>query len=277
MIQDYRDLTVEQHDLLEKQTLRTIVQAMQEYSKEAKQLFDTTPAPTDKEEIVLAEDIVQYALEVAECYPINRRFAGTIDYKRVRWCSTPYGVLPQAFLVDAKASTESNRDTLQNSQLPMDAEFKTKKGLVKKMPAGFPAHLDVQANIDVLHAVTTSAFIHFYYEKILGPFAPWEKVGPFRNLKSIFVLCVPHARLKGIYNPDPETTFFGEGKHSPKRNEVPRIRVYFNRLRKICPWRLQELKFTPASDYANPLWRDVVISVGGKRTEVTKPFLFVGR
>lgn len=273
MIQDYRELTVEQHDLLEKQTLRTIVQAMQEYSKEAKQLFDTTPAPTDKEEIVLAEDIVQYALEVAECYPINRRFAGTIDYKRVRWCSTAFGVLPQAFLVDAKASTEANRDTLQNSQLPMDAEFRSKSGHVKKMVAGFPAHLDVPANGGVLHAVTTSAFIHFYYKKVKFPVPD----GPLRDLKSIFVLCVPHARLKGIYNPDPDTTFFGEGKHSPARNEVPRIRVYFNRLRDICPWRLQELRYTSGSDYATPLWRDVVIGEGGERNESNNPFLFVGR
>src|SRR5207244_1132791 len=98
---------------LEKQTLRTIVQALQQYSREAKEIFDTTKATSETEVIVLAEDLVQYALEVAECYPINKRFAGFIDYKRARWLTTPFGIFPQVLLVDAKASTENNRDTLQ--------------------------------------------------------------------------------------------------------------------------------------------------------------------
>ena len=116
MQQDYRTLSVEQHELLEKQTLRMIVQALQEYSREAKEIFDSTKAPSDNEVIVLAEDLVQYALEVAECYPINKRYAGFIDYKRVRWMPTPFGLFPQVLLVDAKASTENNRETLQQSQ-----------------------------------------------------------------------------------------------------------------------------------------------------------------
>jgi hypothetical protein len=113
MLQDYRQLTVDQLEALEKQTLRTVVQALQEYSREAKDIFDNTPASTENEVIVLAEDLVQYALEVAESYPINKRFAGFIDYKRVRWISTPFGLLPQVLLADAKASTENNRTTLQ--------------------------------------------------------------------------------------------------------------------------------------------------------------------
>ncbi|HUY89846.1 MAG TPA: SfiI family type II restriction endonuclease, partial [Pirellulales bacterium] len=128
MEQDYRLLTMDQLEAIEKQTLRTIVQAIQEYSKEAKEIFDHTAAASETEVIVLAEDIVQYALEVAECYAINRRFAGFIDYKRVRWLTTPFGIFPQVLLVDAKASTENNRDTLQQSQLPMNAEFIAGKG-----------------------------------------------------------------------------------------------------------------------------------------------------
>jgi hypothetical protein len=87
---------------MEKQCLRTIVQALQEYSAEARQLFENTTAESQAEVIVLAEDIVEYALEVAECYPINKRFAGFIDYKRVRWVSTPFGLLPQVFLVQVQ-------------------------------------------------------------------------------------------------------------------------------------------------------------------------------
>jgi hypothetical protein len=44
MNQDYRQLTLAQHEDLEKQTLRCVVQAVQEYSREAKVIFDNAPA-----------------------------------------------------------------------------------------------------------------------------------------------------------------------------------------------------------------------------------------
>ncbi len=249
MTQDYRQLSHAQIEGLEKQTLRVVVQALQDYSKEAKEIFDNTAAPSKAEVIVLAEDLVQYALEVAEVFPINKRFAGFIDYKRVRWMPTPFGVLPQVFLVDAKASTENNRDTLQQSQLPMDAEFES-NGLNVTLLAGVPPHLEVLGNNGcVIHAVTTSVFIHFYYKET------GNEVAPFRNLKSIFALALPHQSLKSIYNPNAQTTFFGQGKHSPTRGEAQRIRVYFSRLRAMCPWRLQELVMN-SPGYSVPSWRD---------------------
>ena len=56
--------------------------------------------------------------------------------------SIHYGLLPQAFLVDAKASTENNRETLQQSQLPMDADFVSKDVHVT-MNAGVPPHIEL--------------------------------------------------------------------------------------------------------------------------------------
>jgi len=44
MHQDYRLLSADEHELMEKQVLRIIVQALQQYSREAKEIFDTTPA-----------------------------------------------------------------------------------------------------------------------------------------------------------------------------------------------------------------------------------------
>lgn len=265
MEQDYRNLSEEQHEILEKQTLRMIVQALQEYSREAKEIFDSTRAPSDSEVVVLAEDLVQYALEVAECYPINKRYAGFIDYKRVRWIPTQFGLFPQALLVDAKASTEKNRDTLQQSQLPMDAEFRTKDGNVHTLLAGVEPHLDITVSSgSVLPAVTTSIFVHFFYEKLNG-------VTPlYRNLLSIFALSLPHARLKRNYNPDPDTTFFGQGKHSPARQEAQRIRVYFSRLRNMCPWRLQELRFEDGEEYSRALWVE-------DDPDAPMSFMYIGR
>ena len=251
---DLNDLTDSEIEHLERSTLRMAVQALQEYSREAKLIFDRTFAPSDNEVIVLAEDIVQYALEVAECYPINKRYAGFIDYKRVRWFPMPFGLIPQALLVDAKASTENNRDTLQQSQLPMDAEFVDTRGVTHRLAAGVLPFLEIEAHAgNILHALSTSILVHFYYEKPLHRSTP-----PYRNLKSIFVLALPHAKLKGKYNPGPEDTFFGQGKHSPARQEVPRIRVYFSRLRSMCPWRLQELRYLgDGGGYTVPRWRDL--------------------
>lgn len=264
MNQDYQSLTDDEIELVEKQTLRMIVQALQEYSREAREIFENTQATSKTEVIVLAEDLVQYALEVAETYPINKRFAGFIDYKRIRWIPTPYGLLPQALLVDAKASTEDNRDTLQQSQLPMDADFDS-NGQPYQLKAGFPPHMDVAGIGGTLHAVTTSIFIHFHYKELKQPAAK------FRELKSIYVLALPHSRLKQRYNPDATKTFFGQGKHSPARGEVPRIRVYFTRLKAMCPWRLQQLKYT-TNTYTEPLWLD---GPGPKGS--TTPFVYLAR
>jgi hypothetical protein len=285
MNQDYRALSPDELEAIEKQTLRTLVQAMQDYSREARQIFETTPAASDGEVIVLAEDLVQYALEVAECYPINRRFAGFIDYKRVRWLATPYGMFPQVLLVDAKASTESNRETLQRSQLPMDAEFESRNQVVR-LSAGVPPHMPLLVSDgSEVPALTTSAFIHFFYEGVVAshpvtPNAAYELERTsgqtiHRKLKAIFLMALPHQTLKPRYNPSAGTTFFGQGKHSPARHEEPRIRVYFTRLKKMCPWRLQELWFRgDANGYAEPLWRDAD-GLSGKETLTT--FRFIGR
>lgn len=267
MHQDYRKLPPSDLEGLEKQTLRAIVQALQEYSREAKEIFETTPALSETEVIVLAEDLVQYALEVAECYPINKRYAGFIDYKRVRWLSSPHGLFPQVLLVDAKASTENNRETLQQSQLCMDAEFVSNAKVVK-VAAQVQPHMDIPATTGPLIAVTTSSFIHFHYAE--GTYAP----GRLRELKAIYALLLPHGSLKAKYNPNPQTTFFGQGKHSPARGEAQRIRVYFTRLREMCPWRLQVLRFAPGQSHATPIWSDF----GAKPGQVSEtPFNFIGR
>jgi len=265
--QDYQSLSPDELEVLEKQTHRILIQALQQYSKEARYIFDRTKAESETEVIAIAEDIVQYALEVAEIYPINSRFAGFFDYKRVRWLPTAFGLVPQVLLVDAKASTENNRTTLQQSQLSMDAEFES-RGAKVTLAAGFAPHLSIPAfGGQALTAVTTSALVHFHY--VNRPGDPER----YRELKSIYSLLVPHQRLKPKYNPDSKVTFFGQGKHSPARAEAQRIRVYFERLRQMCPWRLQELRYAEKEPYTRPEWRDVDI----KGKESSSEFLFIGR
>jgi hypothetical protein len=262
MQQDYSALSDVQMEKVEKQTLRTIVQAIQEYSREAKEIFDNTWAEGGQEVIVLAEDLTRYALEVAEIYAINERFAGFIDYKRVRWMPTVYGLIPQVLLCDAKASTENNRDTLQQSQLTMDAEY-VRDGAVMKLKAGVQPHLEIEGTNGVLRAVTTSIFVHFYYRDLE------TDLKPYRELMAIYIMCLPHMRLKHIYNPSATVSFFGKGKESTARGEKERIRVYFRRLKDMCAWRLQTLEYRGGEGgYTVPLWSEQ----GGDAT-----FTFIGR
>src|SRR5439155_17396037 len=122
-----------------------------------------------------------------------------------------------------------------------------------RLTALVPPHVELETYSGAtLPAVTTSIFVHFYYA-VPNPMP----AGQHRDLKAIFVLSLPHSRLKPKYNPDAGTTFFGQGQHSPARGEVPRVRVYFTRLRAACPWRLQELRFAAGEPYAFPQWRDV--------------------
>lgn len=270
MVNDYRGLSLDQLELLEKQTLRTIVQALQQISAEAKDIFETTRARSDSEVIVLGEDLTRSALQAAECFPIRYRFRGFIDYKQTRWVSSPFGLIPQVLLVDAKAATENNRETLQQSQLPMRAEFPCKNGEVGTLEPGVPPHVEIPSGQGTLVlAVTSSFFVHFYYEKLKEK--TFDDKPPFRHLKAIYILAVPHATLKDRYNPDADRTFFGQGKHSPARGEEPRIRIYFSRFKAMCPWRLQELVYEQGAGIIGPslaVWRDVDDS--GK--EVQTPF-----
>lgn len=272
MLQDYQALSDVQHEDMEKQTLLSIVHAMQQYSKEAKRLFDFAPADSDSEVIVVAEDIVQYAIEVAEVYPIDARFAGFTDYKRVRWMTMPFGVIPQALLVDAKASTEDHRANLQRSQLPMDADLMVGQGagaVAHHVDAGLPAHLTIPLNPGVILAPTTSVFVHFFYSTLPGAVAP----GPFRKLRSIIVFCVPHRRFKPIYNPNAATSFWQKGKESPGRGEALRIRVTLAKLAAMMPWRVQRLNYEGGADgYTVPFWQD-----GLPGAPASTPFLFKGR
>ncbi len=272
MLQDYREMTDAQHEAMEKQTLFTIVHALQQYSKEAKAIFDTAPADNETEVIVVAEDVVQYAIEVAEVYAIDERFAGFTDYKRVRWMPTPFGLFPQALLVDAKASKEDYRANLQQSQLPMDVDM-----IVQSRPrrphtvlAGLPPHLNIRVRGGHLPATTTSIFVHLHYEDI----AQRAEVEVVRNLKNIIAFCIPHGRFKHIYNPHPGLGFWRKGKEAPGLGEKVRIRVSFEALAAQCRWRFQRLSYVNGrGGYTAPVWRDTD-STGNP---VDETFDFIGR
>lgn len=148
----------------------------------------------------------------------------------------------------------------------MDADF-ISNGVEITLPSGVSPHLDIKTiQGSVIPAITTCMLVHFHYQ------SSNSNTAPYRRLRSLFAIAVPHAALKSKYNPSAQVSFFGQGKHSPARGEDPRIRIYFERLRSACPWRLQELQYQPGQAYATPIWRDTS-SVG----PIDLPFEFIGR
>ena len=145
----------------------------------------------------MAEDLVQYALEVAECYPINKMFAGFIDYKRARWLCVRLASFHKRSFSMRKRQPKTFRDTLQQSQLPIDADFvNSRSGKSERLLAGFSPHLIVELLARaLLYAITTTAFIQSYYPvAATGPSArsPSTAPGIPRTGAAIPILIVGH-------------------------------------------------------------------------------------
>src|SRR5262249_30367087 len=114
---DVDDLTLDQIELVERISLRLAFQALIWFAPQAWDIFDRSP--DDPQDI--AEDITREAIGVFKGFSINERLFGTIDFKQARWLPMPFGLVPQALMVDSKAkrANEDARLDLQMSQVSM--------------------------------------------------------------------------------------------------------------------------------------------------------------
>lgn len=250
-------------EMLEKQTLRQIVQAVQELSLYYKRLFDTTPIPfgvdRDAHFSRLSEHLVRRAVDRAEIRPLDDYYEGEFDVRRVRWFPTPVGTVAQDLLVDAKASTETTRTRLSANQFPMPAEVLLPDGRIIRSGRSIAAHTIIRPRVipafagprqlsrtNPIAAITTTIFIHLHYA-----------TRP-QQLRSIFLIAAPHQYLRRRYNPSWRTNhLWGAG---PGPDDARRTRLNFRRLREnpFSRWRLQHLAYpNPARmSHTDPLWVD---------------------
>ncbi|MBI2781289.1 MAG: SfiI family type II restriction endonuclease [Chloroflexi bacterium] len=121
---DATAMGLDEIELLEKTTLRTVVQAVLDFAAEACREFQSSP--DDQQDI--AEDLTREAVDTLGGYVIRKRLYGNIDYKRARWSALPNGLVPQALLVDSKAEKAGSSVTLQTSQISMPIRFNKKRG-----------------------------------------------------------------------------------------------------------------------------------------------------
>ena len=162
MNQDYQQLTPEQTEQIEKQTLRVIVQAVQEYSREARQIFENTQAPRESEIIVLAEDLVQYALEVAECYQLT---SDSLDLSTINACGgfqRHLGFFRKSCLLTRRHQRKTTAKRF-NSRSSQWMQISYLMGFPCIWLPGF-RHVRDHREWNKPSQLYTSAFIHFFYE-----------------------------------------------------------------------------------------------------------------
>jgi hypothetical protein len=281
MYQSYLDAPegprrIELVELLEKQTLRQITQAMQELSLYCKRLFDTTAVPYDVSKPAhisrMSEHLVRRAVGRAEIAPIDDYYEGEFDVRRVRWLPTVFGTIAQDLRVDAKASTETSRVRLSAQQFPMAAEVEREGvgGIIRLrrttqphtliLPRAIPRADGTSARTGPIAAITTAVFIHLYYK------TP-------QQLRSIFLVAAPHQSLRGRYNPSWQRNFLWSAGPGPTDPRAVRLNLARLRENPYSRWRVQRLSYAhPRSfTYTDPVWSDRDES----GNEVAQPFQFV--
>lgn len=240
---DPRDLSADDIDSIEKVSLRLAFQAIVQFAHQSWAIFRSSP--DDQQDI--AEDITREAMDSLAGFPIRMRLFGTLDYKRARWLPTPRGLVPQALFVDAKAEKEDTRARLQLSQVSMPVSYRAESGDVVELEPGLPAFMPFIFEGEEIQAITTVLLAHYSYTG--------EATGA-KQLMNCRLIALPHARLKERYCPTPEDHIWITGPHSPARQEDPRLRLSFKRLRERCPWRLQTISWD-AAGVSRFEWLDV--------------------
>jgi hypothetical protein len=209
---------------IERLTLRWIFQAAYDFGSEAHEIFRRSR--DDVEDV--AEDVTRELLDRLPGHNIPRRIFGTVDYKKYRYIILPELLVRQTLFVDSKAEKSANNATLQMSQTSL--HVRQKRGDREIDESGL---LPSIYNDEGVNLLTTTAFIHFNYKTTQEAY----------RLLSATLICLPNGLLQEKYNPDVEHGFWRVGRNAPTRGEDFRVRVSFQALANLAPWRVQKLEY----------------------------------
>lgn len=222
---------------IEKLTLRWLVQATLDFGYESHEVFYYSPDNAKD----VAEDITREILDRLQGYNLAKRIFGTVDYKKARYVILPDQIVRQALFVDSKAEQSNSTATLQITQTSM--EIRQIRGGVPVSVAGRLPAVYVHGGEEYL---TSTLFLHYFY----------EDVDSKHVLKDITICCVPNGMLQSRYNPDAERGFWVAGRNAPSRGEEFRVRVNFQKLKQMAPWRVQKIRFDVPSQSLCHAWDD---------------------
>lgn len=206
---------------VEKAAFYLVVQALEEYKKEAAEIFSAEEdLPQD-----IAEDIVREAVDNLGVSRIKERLYGKVDIKKAIYLFLPKAT-PIALMVDAKAEKNGTTATIQMSQTTMTVKIKRKgREIVEK------GKLDTEflRNNRRLHVVTI--IVKFEYKESNNHYL----------LQNIVVSCIPSGKLQVRYNPNSGDGIWRLGRDSPQRGEDFRVRLSFPELEKKASWRIHRI------------------------------------
>ena len=216
-------MTLDEIEQLEEIAMSIVVQAISDYSDQAKTIFtEETDSPQD-----IAEDLTREALESMGLSGFNERLYGKVDVKKAVYVFMP-AANPVALMVDSKAE-RANGDrtaTIQMSQTSMRVRMYRSGQIVDE-----PGRLDntIVRGQRALHVVTI--VVKYAYEE-----SPTSQV-----LRRIIIACIPNGKLQDRYNPSASDGIWLVGRDAPSRGEDFRVRLSYERLRNKASWRVQEI------------------------------------
>ena len=216
-------MTLDEIEQLEEIAMSIVVQAISDYSDQAKTIFtEETDSPQD-----IAEDLTREALESMGLSGFNERLYGKVDVKKAVYVFMP-AANPVALMVDSKAE-RANGDrtaTIQMSQTSMRVRMYRSSQIVDE-----PGRLDntIVRGQRALHVVTI--VVKYAYEE-----SPTSQV-----LRRIIIACIPNGKLQDRYNPSASDGIWLVGRDAPSRGEDFRVRLSYERLRNKASWRVQEI------------------------------------
>lgn len=223
-LRDPNNLTPDEIEAIEKQSLRTLYTAAFDFGFDAYEIFaQSSDDPKD-----IAEDITREMLDRLGGYQVQQRILGNVDYRKARYIILSEFSVRQALFVDSKAEKSSSSATMQMSQLAL---------AVRQVRAG----TEVEESGDLppisshggLPFITTTLLAHYHYEDLNNSY----------KLKQLTLAAVPNGKLQNRYNPDSNDTIWIAGRNAPTLGEEFRVRLSFHRLKLKAAWRTQAIKY----------------------------------
>lgn len=231
------NMTEDEIEAIEKQTLRWIHRAVLDFGFEAYNIFYLSPDEVKD----VAEDITREMLDRLSGYNVPQRIFGNVDYKKARYIILPEQTVRQALFVDSKAEKESRTATIQMSQTSMwirqvrSGQVVNEKGLLPEI-----------SNYDNVEYLTTTDLVHFHYHD------QNEK----HILEKVTLAAIPNGKLQARYNPDENDTIWLAGRNAPTLGEDFRVRLSFANLKAKAGWRVQSVAYDAVKQTCCSDWEE---------------------
>lgn len=234
-LRDPNNLTPDEIEAIEKQSLRSLYTAAFDFGFDAFDIFNqSSDDPKD-----IAEDITREMLDRLGGYQVQQRILGNVDYRKARYIILPDFSVRQALFIDSKAEKSSSSATMQMSQLAL---------AIRQLRSG----KEVKQNGDLPYVsfhggqpfITTTLLSHYYYE---------DQHNKYR-LKQLTLAAIPNGILQDRYNPDAHDTVWIAGRNAPSRGEEFRVRLSFQRLKLKALWRVQTIEYNSEERAIRSKW-----------------------